>query len=98
VNSAVVSQSVSACTSINSVNGNNNQALKVFPNPSNGVFNIEADSSVEIELFDAQGKSVLKTKVEAGTFSLNINEKASGLYFLKATSNGQTSTIRLIKE
>jgi len=98
INSAIVSQSVSACTNINSTSGNLYSTIKVFPNPSNGVFNIQTDGAAQVELFDALGKPVLKTKVEAGTFNLNISDKAKGIYFLKTTSNGQVKTIQLIKE
>lgn len=97
-NSAVVTQSVSTCTNIQSIDGNSNPMLTVFPNPSNGLFNIEATATLEIELFDALGKSVLKRTIEAGVFSLNLSDQSKGIYFLKTLLNGQVKIIQLIKQ
>ena len=73
-------------------------ALEIYPNPSNGVFNIKATSQVSIEVFDVLGNSILKTEIVSGDYKLNLGEHSKGLYIVKCTSQGQVKSYRLIKD
>ncbi|WP_445752727.1 NHL domain-containing protein [Polaribacter sp.] len=77
------------------------QALKfeIYPNPSNGVFNIKNfTGNTFIEVFDIYGKKILFYEVNSGKSILNLSNYASGIYFVKFTNeNNQTNTIKLIK-
>lgn len=95
-NVATVTQSVSACTGI--ANNANVVALEIYPNPSNGVFNIKATSQVSIEVFDVLGNSILKTEIVSGEYKLNLGEQSKGLYIFKCASQGQVKSYRLIKD
>ncbi|MBA3663468.1 MAG: T9SS type A sorting domain-containing protein [Bacteroidetes bacterium] len=94
--STVISQSVSACTGIAS--HASAISMNVYPNPGTGVYTIEVENMTKIEVCDLFGKIILSATVDAGKFNLNISEQAKGLYILKATSNGRTESIRLVKE
>jgi len=71
--------------------------LNIFPNPvSSGYVSIKTSVSgiKNIELFDINGKLVLKTSIEADI--LNVNSISSGMYFIKLTINGVSETSKLI--
>jgi len=69
-------------------------SFDVFPNPSEGVLNIEVQSTrslrLKLEVFDQSGKLVYK---ERDAFnpgerkSLSLNELGAGLYLLRASNN-----------
>lgn len=59
-----------------------NNLVTVFPNPSTGKFlfsNLENESTIEI--FDALGKSVLKTTSYNNSCSIDLTGKAKGIYY-----------------
>lgn len=62
--------------------------LKVYPNPSSGILNMEYDNDIriqEVQLTDTSGKTVRLFK--APSKILNIHNIASGIYFLNVTTN-----------
>ena len=75
------------------------QNLKVFPNPTNGMFtvNSEFDENVTLEILDVLGKQVLKTyKLNKGTNQINASELSKGVYLMKFNVGGNSYTERLI--
>lgn len=64
--------------------------IKVYPNPTENILNVESVENVDIEIsyqfFDATGKVVLSEKVmwHAGSnkFSLDLKNYAAGSYYL----------------
>ena len=96
-NLSVITQSVSACTGINSIN-ETEAVLNIFPNPSNGIVTIEIPSQTNISVFDALGKLVYTQQLLGGSHVINLSNFNNGLYILKAQSTTSTKTIRLIKE
>jgi len=71
----------------------------VYPNPSKGVFNIEAQNNATIEVFDMLGKQIITQKVAIGTATVNLSSFTAGVYFAKITTeDNQTQTVKLIKE
>jgi len=71
----------------------------VYPNPSNGVFNIEAPTSATITIYDMIGNQVSTQKAAIGTATVNLSSFTAGMYFAKITAeNNQTQTVKLIKE
>jgi len=79
---------------------------RVYPNPSNGVFNlsIEADQSIdsplELSIFDLWGKQVYETtKKESNllhqTHMLNLQHLAAGVYFLKIQQGENQQLIKI---
>ena len=66
----------------------NSKGVKVYPNPSNGVINLNiADFSgnLNIQLFDINGREVYKSNVSNFSVekSINISQFQSGIYILK---------------
>ena len=75
----------------------------IYPNPSNGVFNLVTDTNdiKEIEVYDVTGKVIL-LKNDFGVSDIQIpidlTSASQGIYFVKITSNNQSTIKRIIKE
>jgi len=78
--------------------------MKVSPNPSNGIFNVEFDgfsNNLEFEIYDAFGKLILSEKINTlnNPFSkeLNLNFLSNGVYLLKASDGVKAKFEKLVK-
>lgn len=67
-----------------------NQNIKIYPNPTNDILNIELNldkkATVQFQLFDAVGQLILNQKTanyNNQTTTLNLNDLPSGVYFLQ---------------
>ena len=89
----------SSCSSLASGDfASNSLALKVYPNPSLGVFQIETQEEVTMEVYNILSNQILNKKVQEGNTLLDISGYASGIYLLKLTTNaGTINTYKLIK-
>ena len=71
-------------TSTNSVAQLN--AFRMFPNPTNGIFNIVIDGNFDqtiFEVFDVQGRKVDEINITSKQFQVNASNWGSGLFVLK---------------
>ncbi|SEJ71213.1 Por secretion system C-terminal sorting domain-containing protein [Dyadobacter koreensis] len=81
---------------------------RVYPNPSNGVFNVdfqtEKSNLVNVNVFDVSGRLLeQKTIISSGslqTQQINISGAAvkSGIYFLEIMSGQQKQVFKILKE
>jgi hypothetical protein len=100
VASSTVMITVNACTGINEILAN---SISVYPNPNNGVVNInltaELTKNSSIEVYDAFGKSVIKLVLSNELNSINISNLDNGIYTFKVLNNTNTVKIgKLIKQ
>jgi len=74
-----------------------NQIAKIiiFPNPTNGTFEISGLESGAVRIIDSQGRTV--KKLDLGENSYSISELSAGIYFIKITSENSSVTKQLIK-
>ncbi|MEM5566284.1 T9SS type A sorting domain-containing protein [Psychroserpens sp. AS72] len=74
-----------------STNDYNLESLSIFPNPTKNVLNFKGISSetLNLEVFDILGKSVLNTSIEQNG-SLDISALNSGLYIIKFENTNTT--------
>ena len=84
----------SGIVSLTNIETNEKASLKVYPNPSKDIINvdIEADrfSSSEIELFDIQGRLVKKSKLNAQIGNrIDVSSLPSGAYTYRVVINGK---------
>lgn len=71
--------------------------FSVFPNPvTNGTVNIKTSNNeaVQVSVFDVLGKQVLAKNVTNQT--LNVSNLNAGMYILKLTQNGNSTTKKLV--
>ena len=93
------------CSELLSVSeyGQINNLIKVYPNPSNGIFNLEKSGQIDLvkaEIYDINGrfiKSVDLSNMEI-TRAIDLSQVASGLYFMKISSKDYQEVVKLLKE
>ncbi len=68
-----------------------NNDIKIFPNPNKGTFMISSNKSKEelsVEIYNTAGQIIYKNvSKKDGNLSVDISDKAKGVYFIKITSN-----------
>ncbi|WP_460220135.1 T9SS type A sorting domain-containing protein [Psychroserpens sp. MEBiC05023] len=71
-----------------------NNKIAIYPIPAKDILNVVSNIPMDsLELFDALGKRVLKTK---STQRLDLSQIKSGLYFLKIVSGNSVQTKKII--
>jgi hypothetical protein len=97
-NTATITQDVSLCTGIVTLNAAEAQLIAVYPNPNNGVFYIELAIDSKLNIVNYLGQSILNEDMSAGKHELDIHNQADGIYFVKVTRNNDQQTIKIIKK
>ncbi len=74
-------------------------SVNVYPNPTKGDVNINADSKINsIEIYDAQGRIIQKQiGVNSQNTKVSIRSNTSGMYILKIITEKETLTKKIIK-
>lgn len=73
--------------------------VSVYPNPAKDKVTINADASIErYEVLNSGGQVVLIGKPNSKTTSINVQNLPKGVYIVKTTVNGVSSTEKLIKK
>jgi Secretion system C-terminal sorting domain len=70
--------------------------VSIFPNPTNGNINIQAPENTRVNVLGLDGKYFLKD-VNAAE-SVNIQNFPAGIYLIQLTSNGISTTKKIVKE
>jgi hypothetical protein len=77
-------------------------SIKVYPNPSNGLFTVEVPSgySPNYGVYNLLGQQVTAGSIANGNGAVNLNGAACGVYLLKVAdkATGATATFKLVKE
>ena len=73
--------------------------MTLYPNPTTDIVLVQlsewaVSSKAEIQLFDMYGKLLRSVPVTGETTQLDFTQYASGLYFVKAVSNGQVVAVQ----
>jgi hypothetical protein len=86
-----------ATLSTNDFSINNDNEVKIFPNPSSSIFKIVSDTNIDkITIFDTLGKEIL-TQTQNNN-EINIEKLSKGLYLIEITSENEKIYKKLIKE
>jgi len=73
--------------------------LTVFPNPSNGVFQVEQESqhTLELTITDVNGRIILQKSMQSLHNTVDLSAEKSGIYFYHAIrDDGQTKSGKLV--
>jgi len=75
------------------------QNLEVYPNPTNGVFNVKIENSENsvIEVVNALGKTILIQNVNSNISNIDLTSQPKGVYFVKVVSGEVLEVKRVIK-
>jgi hypothetical protein len=73
--------------------------VKMYPNPTSSFFTIEAKNTVEsVSLFNVLGQEVLSKYPNSNSVTLDIASLQTGVYVVKITIGGVSSTSRIVKK
>jgi hypothetical protein len=98
-NSALVTVLVSNCTGIDK-SSLSDVGVKVFPNPSQGVFTAEFgfEGTKTILIINSIGQTVHSVSTTSDAETINISHLAKGVYFVKISSSAVSGTYRVVTE
>ena len=71
--------------------------VNVYPNPSNGIFNIEGEGIRKIEVIDVYGQVILSKEIKDTNIQVDLSGKAAGAYLLRVVTDGGITTHKLVK-
>lgn len=97
-NVAFITITVDACTSIKQTTANTK--VEVFPNPNSGKFMISTKQDVnDVRIYNLLGELILTTDLKADNdLQIDLSNNPNGIYFLKATIEGQLLTRKIVKD
>lgn len=75
-----------------------NTTTTVYPNPSADIFFINLKASATVVVINSLGQTVVEQTMNAGKQTINLQNQAKGIYFVKVIQNEKQETIKLIKE
>ena len=70
-------------------------SIQVYPNPVLNILSIESDEQVELSIYNMKGMMLKSATITSG--EIDVSDLASGIYLLKAVSEKQSITKKLIK-
>ena len=80
----------------NTVNDAFFQNLRIYPNPSTGIFNISGAKDMDVTVFDVLGNQIINKRLNEENTQLSLDNLAKGLYFAKFQKDGKTGIKKLI--
>lgn len=73
--------------------------VKMYPNPTSSQFTIEAANTIEhVSLYNVLGQEVVSKQNNSNSITLDITTLNSGVYVVKTTIDGISSTSRIVKK
>jgi hypothetical protein len=99
---ATITQSVSICTSLNSLL-QNDLNYSIYPNPTSGIINIDLENKnnrlIKIELLNAIGQVIMTETSESNRFTFNLQNYPAGIYFVKLIEQNRVIALeKIIKD
>lgn len=70
--------------------------FSIYPNPTDGEMNIEADGITFVEVFNAAGVCVFSRRCNSDCRTLNISPLPAGLYFVRITTHRGIITEKVV--
>ena len=93
------------CSELLSVSKYNqiNDLVRIYPNPSNGIFNLVKLNGVDLvkaEVYDMNGRFIKAIDLSnmSTTKNIDLSEVSSGLYFMSITSKDSQGVVKLLKQ
>lgn len=68
--------------------------VNIYPNPTDGEFNVVAPANAEVEIFNAVGVVVKHITVTEGMSQIRLDN--SGIYFVRVRANGQEAIKKVV--
>ena len=72
-------------------------AIRIYPNPSNNIINIETEGNGELSIYDLLGNVLFKQEIKSANTQVDISHLKSGSYLIKIKCVNQQRTTEFIK-
>lgn len=79
-------------TAVEEIQGN--ETVSFYPNPTNGIVNVEGHDIIEVKVYNALGQLVKETKDDV----LDLSDQEAGIYIIKVITPSETITKQIIKK
>ena len=76
----------------------NKQGISIYPNPSNGIVNIEASNMNQIKIFDITGKLIFENSEISNHYTINLEGYSNGIYVIEVISESGIYKEKIIIE
>ena len=77
-----------------------NNLITIFPNPTNGVFNVKLDAYVDnnmvVEIYNSVGEVVKTVTVNSNNADIDLSMYANGVYMVKVIADNQVATKAIV--
>jgi len=72
--------------------------IKIYPNPNNGVFNIEIKNAqnANVEIYNISGQLILQKTITQNSAKINLINSPKGMYFVKVKVDTEIVTKKII--
>jgi hypothetical protein len=70
--------------------------FNVYPNPSNGIVNVNVNQPFQYEIYNLQGKLITNGITNSSSEQLDLRDLSTGMYLLKITIGSSSRTQKLI--
>ncbi|HET6244387.1 MAG: PKD domain-containing protein [Bacteroidetes bacterium] len=63
-----------------------NSVISIYPNPSNGIFNVSTSENATVVVYNAIGSVISATNTRNNKLSFDLSNEAKGVYFVKVVT------------
>ncbi len=96
INSDTIMISFIICTSID--NNLEENIIKIYPNPTSGIFTIEGKNIQAVEVTNVNGQIIKQLSIENEQLSIDLSEQAKGIYIIKVTTDKGIAVGKVVKK
>lgn len=75
----------------------NRTEIKIYPNPSSTILNINFEENANLQIVDMLGKTVFETQLNIGNNTINSSFLNTGIYLIKIQNENKSFVQKLIK-
>ena len=72
------------------------KSLLIYPNPTSGKINVEANNIAEIEVMNVVGQNIAIYKVNADSYEIDMTGFDTGVYFVNVKTENEIITKKII--
>ena len=93
---ASVTVTVLPCAGVNEL-AESREVFNVYPNPNTGQFTIQADTEIELKLFNALGQLIRNLKLETlNNYKADVVDLSSGVYLISGKKNNKYYNMKIV--